>query len=97
MRANESNTQFVFKEEDFPVRTYADYPSNFCDLQNENLFSESKAPMFFFLKKKITLVDTMITNCSSPRFDSYRASFLIIGVLIVYSSNGDSPETRRRF
>lgn len=49
MRANESNTQFAFKEEDFPVRTYADYPSNFCDLQNENLFPESKVPMF---KKK---------------------------------------------
>lgn len=46
MRANESNTQFAFKEEDFPIRAYADYPNNFCDLQNENLFPESKFPMF---------------------------------------------------
>lgn len=46
MRADESNTQFAFKEEDFPTRSYAEYPTDFCNLQNDNFFAESKFPMF---------------------------------------------------
>ncbi|GAB1194725.1 hypothetical protein APSETT444_003974 [Aspergillus pseudonomiae] len=35
-----------FAEEDFVIENYKNYPSSFCDLQNENLFPSSKFPRF---------------------------------------------------
>ncbi|KAE8398878.1 hypothetical protein BDV37DRAFT_275735 [Aspergillus pseudonomiae] len=35
-----------FAEEDFVMEKYKNYPSSFCDLQNENLFPSSKFPRF---------------------------------------------------
>lgn len=38
-------SSFGFDEEDFPPKNYADYPSGFCNLNNENLFPISKFPV----------------------------------------------------
>ncbi|KAE8419816.1 hypothetical protein BDV36DRAFT_128091 [Aspergillus pseudocaelatus] len=35
-----------FADEDFVMEDYENYPSSFCNLQNENLFPRSKFPMF---------------------------------------------------
>ncbi|EER27346.1 hypothetical protein CPC735_026820 [Coccidioides posadasii C735 delta SOWgp] len=52
------DTAFAFRDEDFILEDYSDYPHGFCSLQIENLFPRARFPM---LRKETPVTDNAYT------------------------------------
>ncbi|OXV12212.1 hypothetical protein Egran_00027 [Elaphomyces granulatus] len=62
----------AFTDKDYPCEDYDDYPSAFCDLENENLFPISKFPIF---RKD--------TSTAREAYDLIRPATLLISRIIL--------------